>query len=146
MTSKKHNKWPAPPTDVVYLKPTGLSKETRKFLSVSFEEAPYQARRILDDAAGDSVWLALTFNPGSSGVVDIEVVPFDPRRMIESGDEAKHLPLYIEELSKRVEAGSRSCPQYMQIHVDGWFSIESDTKDAPALVPPGLEGGTVYVH
>lgn len=145
LKGKTENKWPALPSGMLR-PPKGCSAEGRKFTNVDYERVPYLVRALLDDSQDDTLWLKVEFQAGKSGVVSIEVTPFDHRRIIEQGDEAVRMPLYVEELGKRVLSGQRTGPQFMAVNKDGWFSLESDTENTPAFVVPGLNNNAFTIH
>jgi hypothetical protein len=142
---KKTNHWPALPTGMS--RPgNGCSKEGRRFTNITFENIPYMVAALLDDRGEGSMWLQLDFHDVKDGAVNIEVVPFDYRRMIEAGDDAKYIGVYVQELYRLVKAGVRKDPQYVVVSTDGWFSLETDAQVTGGFHVPGLDGHGKTIH
>lgn len=142
---KKTNQWPTLPAGMT--RPgNGCSKEGRRFTDIEFANVPYLVAALLDDRGEGSMWLKLDFHGAKEGAVNVEVTPFDFRRMIEAGNEAKYIGLYVEELARRVKSGARKDPQFMAVSTDGWFSLESDVEVADHFHVPGLDGHGATIH
>ena len=115
MSNEKNiNQWPALPADMVRPK-KGCSKEGRRFTNVKFEKVPYLVTALLDDKGEGTMWLQLDFLDAKKGTVNVAVTGFDHRRMIEAGNEAKYMPLYVEQLGLLVKQNQRKDIQFMAV-------------------------------